>query len=154
MLPGGRVAYALKKAWRDGMTHVVTDPQVLIERLLALVPRPRKHLVTYRGVLAPGASMRSRIVPRVVKADEGEKADDGCADTEEAHAEEVTAESGGQRVQRQRVLHRPGKRRRGGLRYYTWAELRAEGVWRGRADMPALRRSKAATGRDPGPGFD
>jgi hypothetical protein len=34
---------------------------VLIERLLALVPRPRKHLVTYHGVLAPGASLRHRV---------------------------------------------------------------------------------------------
>jgi hypothetical protein len=42
--------------------------------------------VTYHGVLAPGASMRSRIVSRVVEADEGEEADDGCTDTEEAPA--------------------------------------------------------------------
>jgi hypothetical protein len=48
--------------------------------------------------------MRSRIVPRVVAADEGEEADDGCTDTEEAHAEEVDAESVGRRVQRQRVV--------------------------------------------------
>ncbi|MGK0262700.1 MAG: hypothetical protein ACI8UD_001346 [Planctomycetota bacterium] len=38
-LPDGRVAYSLKKTWRDGSTHVVMEPQVLIERLLALVPR-------------------------------------------------------------------------------------------------------------------
>ena len=30
---------------RDGSTHVVLSPQVLIERLLALVPRPRRHKV-------------------------------------------------------------------------------------------------------------
>ena len=59
-LPDGRVAYSLKKTWRDGSTHVVLSPQVLIERLLALVPRPRRHLVTYHGVLAPGASLRHR----------------------------------------------------------------------------------------------
>ena len=60
MLPDGRVAYSLKKTWRDGSTHVVLSPQVLIERLLALVPRARRHLVTYHGVLAPGASLRYR----------------------------------------------------------------------------------------------
>jgi hypothetical protein len=115
-------------------------------------------VVQFVGVLASGASMRSRIVPRVVEAD------DGGTDTEEAHAQEVTAESVGRRVQRRRVQrrsvqrrrvpHRPGKRRRGGLRDYTWAELRAVGAWRGRADMPALRRNKAATGSDPGSGLD
>jgi hypothetical protein len=28
--PDGRVAYSLKKTWRDGSTHVVMEPQVLI----------------------------------------------------------------------------------------------------------------------------
>ena len=79
---------------------MVLAPQVLIERLLALVSRPRRNLVTYHGVLAPGACMRSRIVPRVVAVDEGEEADDGCTNTEAAHAEEVAAESVGRRVQR------------------------------------------------------
>ena len=46
-------------------------------------------------------------------ADAGEEADDGCTDTEEAHAEEVDAESVGRRVQPVvRVPHRPGKWRR------------------------------------------
>jgi len=36
---------------------------LLLERLCALVPRPRKHLVTYHGVLAPAAGLRSRVVP-------------------------------------------------------------------------------------------
>ena len=67
-LPDGRVAYSLKKTWRDGSTHVVLSPQVLMERLLALVPRPRRHLVTYHGVLAPGASLRHRVVPQVDEA--------------------------------------------------------------------------------------
>ena len=43
---------------------MVMSPEVLIERLLALVPRPRRHLVTYHGVLAPAAGLRSRVVPR------------------------------------------------------------------------------------------
>ncbi|MFT6082914.1 MAG: hypothetical protein ACJAQZ_004997, partial [Planctomycetota bacterium] len=30
LLPDGRVAYSLKKTWRDGSTHVVMEPQVLI----------------------------------------------------------------------------------------------------------------------------
>ena len=31
LLPDGRVAYSLKKAWKDGTTHVVLTPTVLIE---------------------------------------------------------------------------------------------------------------------------
>ncbi|MGK0154563.1 MAG: hypothetical protein ACI9SE_001516 [Neolewinella sp.] len=125
MLPDGRVAYSLKKTWRDGSTHVVLSPQVLMERLLALVPRPRRHLVTYHGVLAPGASLRDRVVPQVDEDGDQEGLDEGCADSVEARSDEVGAGSAGQPVGQHaaRVPHRPGKRRRGVRRYYTWAEL-------------------------------
>ena len=63
-LPDGRVCYELKRAWKDGTTHVVLEPSVLIERLVALIPRPRKHLVTYHGVLAPASRWRAKVVPR------------------------------------------------------------------------------------------
>jgi hypothetical protein len=88
---------------------------------LALVPRPRRHLVTYHGVLTPNASLRHRVVPRV--AEDGEEAalDEDCADPEEARSDEVAAGSVVQQVAR--VPHRPGKLRRGMRRYYTWAEL-------------------------------
>ena len=46
-LADGRIAYSLKKRWRDGTTAVVMTKAVLMERLCALVPKPRKHLVTY-----------------------------------------------------------------------------------------------------------
>ena len=36
-----------------------------MERLCALVPRPRRHLVTYHGVLAPAAGIRQWVVPKV-----------------------------------------------------------------------------------------
>jgi hypothetical protein len=64
ILPDGRVAYAFRKRWRDGSTHVVLDPMTFLERLSALVPRPRKKSVNYFGVFAPAASYRSRVVPR------------------------------------------------------------------------------------------
>ena len=64
-LPDGRVAYSLKKRWKDGTTHVVMTKQVLMERLCALVPRPRRHLVTYHGVFAPAAGIRRWVVPQV-----------------------------------------------------------------------------------------
>ena len=34
-----------------------------MERLAALVPRPRLHLIRFHGVLAPNAAMRAAIVP-------------------------------------------------------------------------------------------
>jgi hypothetical protein len=33
------------------------------ERLAALVPRPRLHLIRFHGVLAPNAKLRSKIIP-------------------------------------------------------------------------------------------
>ena len=33
-----------------------------MERLAALVPRPRLHLIRFHGVLAPNAKLRSQIV--------------------------------------------------------------------------------------------
>ena len=124
LLPDGRVAYALKKRWKDGTTHVVLTAQVLIERLLALVPRPRRHLVTYHGVLAPAASLRPRIVPRRDEDEDGEAVGEKLQhDVAEQLEEEGAAEPGEVRARRTRVPHRPGKRRRGGRRYYRWAEL-------------------------------
>jgi hypothetical protein len=41
----------------------VFDPLTFLERLAALVPRPRKKLVNYFGVFASAASYRSRVVP-------------------------------------------------------------------------------------------
>ena len=123
LLPDGRVAYSLKKTWRDGSTHVVLEPHVLIERLLALVPRPRRHLVTYHGVLAPGASLRSRIVSRVADDDDCEETVEAAANAEAAQVVVAADTEGVGQPQRSRVPHRPGRKSNAGQRYYTWAEL-------------------------------
>jgi len=124
LLPDGRIAYSLKKRWKDGTTHVVLTGQVLIERLLALVPRPRRHLVTYHGVLAPAASLRSRVVPRVPTEEEnGAGEDDADASSGASQQPEELHKVDSARRQRARVPHRPAKRRVHGRRYYTWAEL-------------------------------
>ena len=59
----GRVIYGLRRHWRDGTSAVSFDPLTFIERLAALVPRPRAHQHTYHGVLAPAAPYRDLIVP-------------------------------------------------------------------------------------------
>ena len=38
-------------------------PFELIERLLPLVPRPRKHTIRFHGILAPAAGYRAKVVP-------------------------------------------------------------------------------------------
>jgi len=63
----GKVVHELRVPYRDGTTHFVFEPLVFIERLAALVPPPRMHQLTYHGVLAPGATWRSDIVPRRVR---------------------------------------------------------------------------------------
>ena len=103
------MAYELKRRWKDGTTHVVMTPEVLIERLLALVPRPRRHLVTYHGVLAPAAGLRSRIVPRWDEEQEvAAEADASSAAEDDARAAAIE-----QLRRRRRVVpHAPGYRRR------------------------------------------
>jgi hypothetical protein len=59
----GRIEYELRKPWRDGTTGLVFEPEELIEKLAALVPSPRGHLVRYHGVLA-GRSRWRRLVAR------------------------------------------------------------------------------------------
>ena len=48
----GQVELKLKTPWRDGTTHLVMSPLEFMQRLAALVPRPRLHLIRFHGVLA------------------------------------------------------------------------------------------------------
>ncbi len=121
LLADGRVAYALKKRWKDGTTAVVMAPEVLIERVLALVPRPRRHLVTDHGVLGPAAGLRSRVVPRW---DEGEGLDESERSVPPAAEEEGGEGSSTAILERRRgrgrtVPHAPQVRGR----RYPWAGL-------------------------------
>ncbi|MBI3055672.1 MAG: transposase, partial [Betaproteobacteria bacterium] len=45
----------LKSAWRDATTHIKISPLEFMQRLAALVPRPRLRLIRFPGVLAPNA---------------------------------------------------------------------------------------------------
>jgi hypothetical protein len=58
-----QVVLQLKSPYKDGSTHVVMSPMEFMERLAALVPRPRLHLIRFHGVLAPNAKLRSKIIP-------------------------------------------------------------------------------------------
>ena len=62
-LADGRIMLRFKRPFSDGTAAVVFTPFELIERLLPLVPRPRKHTIRFHGILAPAAGFRSKVVP-------------------------------------------------------------------------------------------
>jgi Putative transposase len=81
----GQVVLKLKTAWRDGTTHLVMSPLEFMQRLAALVPRPKLHLIRFgvrvtsprevsgpplreHGVLAPNAKLRALVVPQEPEA--------------------------------------------------------------------------------------
>jgi hypothetical protein len=74
----------LKSAYKDGTTHIVMAPLEFMQRL-ALVPRPRLHLIRFHGVLAPNAKLRGKIIPSPA-----ERATE--ASTDDAHAQVVLIE--------------------------------------------------------------
>lgn len=53
---GRQVGLKLKSSWRDATTHLVMSPLWFMQRLAALAPWPRSHLIRLHGVLAPHAS--------------------------------------------------------------------------------------------------
>jgi len=61
-LPDGRIAYELKRKWSDGTSYVLFRPQELLERLVALTPRPQANTIRYHGVLAPRARLRPTVI--------------------------------------------------------------------------------------------
>ena len=59
----GDLVYTCTKPWSDGTTGMTLSPLELLEKLAALVPLPRVHLVRYGGCLAPHSSRRGAITP-------------------------------------------------------------------------------------------
>ena len=58
----GKILFAMKRRFDDGTTHIVFEPLDFIEKLVALIPKPRAHQVLYHGVLAPHANWRSLVI--------------------------------------------------------------------------------------------
>ena len=65
----------LKTPYRDGTSHLVMSPLEFMQRLAALVPRPRLHLIRFHGVLAPHAKLRATIVPNPAQTTTAHAAD-------------------------------------------------------------------------------
>ncbi len=72
LAPSGDVLLKLKKQFTDGTTHIVFSPLELIEKLAALVPKPRVHLIRYAGAFARHAKIRPEVL---VAARMGESVD-------------------------------------------------------------------------------
>ena len=77
----GQVVLKLKTPYRNGTTHIVMSPMEFMQRLAALVPRPRLHLIRFHGVLAPNAKLRSQVVSAPEQATTA-----GAGDCKHAHS--------------------------------------------------------------------
>ncbi len=62
--PDGSLLLHLKTPWSDGTTALHLTPLELLERLVALIPPPRKNEILYHGVFAAHAAWRPLVVPR------------------------------------------------------------------------------------------
>ena len=69
-LDDGRVVVRFKRAWTDGTSAVVLTGVELLERLAALVGRPRTKRVVYGGVVAPAAPWRPFVVAHAPRPEE------------------------------------------------------------------------------------
>ena len=61
--PDGSILLRLKTAWSDGTSAILLSRSELLQRLLAIVPPPRKNDVLFHGVFAPRAAWRCEVVP-------------------------------------------------------------------------------------------
>jgi hypothetical protein len=59
----GDLVYTFAHPWSDGTTGIRLSPVELVEKLAALVPLPRVHLVRYGGCLAAHSHLRGAIMP-------------------------------------------------------------------------------------------
>lgn len=69
MAPDGeRLILTLKSKWRDGTEKILLSPSDLIERLVALVPPPKKNQIRYHGFFGPNSKLRREIISDREKA--------------------------------------------------------------------------------------
>jgi hypothetical protein len=60
--PERKVQLKLKTAYSDGTSHILLTFGEFIEKLVALIPRPKIHLVRWSGVFAPNSPLRQSII--------------------------------------------------------------------------------------------
>lgn len=57
----GLVRYELKTPYRDGTTDVMFEPNALMTRLAAPVPKPRANLTRFHRVFSPRSRYRDKV---------------------------------------------------------------------------------------------
>ena len=60
----GQAVPKLKTPWRDGTRHWVLSALEFMQRMAALVQRPRLHRIRFHGVLASNAKLRAMVMPQ------------------------------------------------------------------------------------------
>jgi hypothetical protein len=113
-LPDGRVVYEFKRPWRDGTSRAVFEPLEFIEKLVALVPKPRANTVRYHGVCAPAAKWRPEVVPAPPPPPQP-AAENEAVVIEVSVSESLLAETTEEIAKPEPIERHP--------RNYTWAEL-------------------------------
>ena len=74
----GDLVYMFTRPWSDGTNGIKLSPLELLEKLAAIVPLPRVHLVRYGGCLAPHSTLRAAIIPTLRQQGvDGDKAKTG-----------------------------------------------------------------------------
>jgi hypothetical protein len=121
-LTDGRLLYRFKRPWRDGTTHVVFEGLEFLEKLSALVPAPKAHLVRYAGILAPAAKWRALIVRGEPAAESAAMSHSLCGTEPAACATESLPAGAPAEPPR---MKSPDARHE---RNYTWSELMKR-VW-------------------------
>ena len=61
---GWQSAAAPAPAWSDGTRAIRFEPSELLEKLAAMIPKPRVNLLVYHGVFAPNSRRRQSAVRR------------------------------------------------------------------------------------------
>lgn len=61
---GNHLVLTLKTPWRNGVEKIMFLPFDLIERLVGVIPPPRKNQIRYHGFLAPNSNERKEIIAK------------------------------------------------------------------------------------------
>jgi hypothetical protein len=62
--PDGAVVLRLRRPWTDGTRAIRFEPSEFLEKLAAMIPKPRINLLVYHGVFGPHARGRQDAVRR------------------------------------------------------------------------------------------